>query len=349
MEYTREELTQNHEFYFQWHITEKCNLRCKHCYHESYNSKDELTSAQLDLAFSKMEQALKKWNLKGSASITGGEPFLRREDMFRIATMMDNSSHFSYYDILTNGSLITDEDLTRLTNLSSLRRVQLSLESPFENINDSIRGPGSFKNTLEAIRKLKCYGLQVSVMMTVTKVNQHDFPEMVELLAKEKVDAVAVERFIPEGSGSSICNMMLSKKETKRFYELVYNIGIKEKRIRVLMHRPLFALLDANDSSVGAMCSVGNNALTIMHDGTIYPCRRLPIAIGNIIEDGIFKPWYDSDILWSVRNINEIKGKCGKCDLLPLCRGCRAMAYWANGDYLGEDPHCWKEIKVSTN
>ena len=48
------------------------------------------------------------------------------------------------------------------------------------------------------------------------------------------------------------------------------------------MYRPLFCLIAPDDVHVGAMCSVGINALTVLHDGTIYPCRRLPIPLGNI-------------------------------------------------------------------
>ncbi|MCG2778337.1 MAG: SPASM domain-containing protein, partial [Desulfobacterales bacterium] len=83
-------------------------------------------------------------------------------------------------------------------------------------------------------------------------------------------------------------------------------------------------------------------ALTIMHDGTIYPCRRLPTPIGNALTDSFFKVWYTSEVLWNVRNHNNIKGKCADCELIPVCRGCRAMAYALTGDYLAEDPQCWK-------
>jgi len=117
---------------------------------------------------------------------------------------------------------------------------------------------------------------------------------------------------------------------------------MKEGKIRILLCRPLFALLNGNDPTVGALCSVGNNALTIMHDGTIYPCRRLPIPIGNALTDSFYKVWYTSEVLWNIRNTKNIKGKCSGCDFIPICRGCRAIAYALTGDYLAEDPQCWK-------
>jgi radical SAM protein with 4Fe4S-binding SPASM domain len=111
---------------------------------------------------------------------------------------------------------------------------------------------------------------------------------------------------------------------------------------RILLYRPLFALLNGHDPTVGAMCSAGTNALTIMHDGTILPCRRLPIPIGNALTDSFYKVWYTSKTLWDIRNPENIKGKCSGCDLLAACRGCRALAYTVTGDYLAEDPQCWK-------
>lgn len=337
------------EFYFQWHITERCNLRCKHCYHESYKSQGELSPKELDRAFGEMEKALQKWQIAGSASLTGGEPFLRRDDLFRLCQMMDKSNHFNYYDMLTNGSLLNNADLSQFADLKKLRRVQLSLESVSQEGNDSIRGDGSFAATLLAIKTLKACGFQISVMTTVTKENRLEIPALIDLLAQEKVDTFAIERFIPEGAGAGMQNHVMSKEEVREVYESVHNIAMKERRIRILMYRPLFGLVDKDDCTVGAMCSVGANALTIMHDGTIFPCRRLPIPIGNILDDGLFKPWYDSDVLWSIRETNNLKGKCGSCELVPICRGCRAMAHWVSGDYLEEDPHCWKQMEPSIN
>jgi len=58
-------LNYNDEFYFQWHITNECNLRCKHCYHETYN-KDGLSSKNLIKIGNHLCDALEKWNRKGS-------------------------------------------------------------------------------------------------------------------------------------------------------------------------------------------------------------------------------------------------------------------------------------------
>lgn len=330
------------EFYFQWHITERCNARCAHCYQSSYQASGEYSLEQLEAAFERMEEALKVWQRLGSFSLTGGEPFLRRPELYQLMGRLDTSSVVAYYDILTNGSLISDEDIRRLKEARRLRRIQLSLEGVTAEENDSIRGDRSYAHTLDVIDLLKEAGLEVSVMCTITKRNMASIAAMIDLLAAHRVDAFAIERHIPEGAGRAMRESSLSPRETRQVFETVHSLGLAEARVRVLMYRPLFSLVDRDDPTVGAMCSVGVNALTVMHDGTVYPCRRLPISLGNILEDGLFKIWYDSPFLWSMRESARIDG-CGACELVSLCRGCRAMAYHMTGDALARDPQCWKE------
>ena len=65
-------MIENTDFYFQWHITNGCNNRCKHCYHADYNMQNELTREQLLQIANQIEDALEKWNFYSSMSVTGG-------------------------------------------------------------------------------------------------------------------------------------------------------------------------------------------------------------------------------------------------------------------------------------
>ncbi len=69
------------EFGFQWHITDKCNLRCTHCYQEDYSGSNELGLDGLERIADEIIKTLSKWNKKGDIAITGGEPLLK-EEMF---------------------------------------------------------------------------------------------------------------------------------------------------------------------------------------------------------------------------------------------------------------------------
>jgi len=158
---TNEELTPEDEFYFQWHITERCNKRCLHCYQDAHFTK-ELSLGNLHKVLAIMESTLSKWDRVGSISFTGGEPFIRQTDLFALLGEVDQIPKFSFYDILTNGSLITDDIVTLLKQAQKLRRIQISLEGSTPGVNDHIRGQGSFAEIISAIRKLKQNNFTVS-------------------------------------------------------------------------------------------------------------------------------------------------------------------------------------------
>jgi len=336
---TFNELHFENEFYFQWHITERCNLRCKHCYHDKYDSEGELSSEELLSVLDILDSTAAKWGKFATLSITGGEPLLRLNEIKQISDKIVSKKHIYYFDLLTNGTLLDENALSFLSKSKKLRRVQLSLEGPNSTKNDDIRGHGNFENILSAIASLREYQIPICIMVTLTHDNWEDIPGIVELAVDRGVNYLSFERFIPEGKGKQVKEKILSRDELKSANQLIARLSQEEKRVKMLTYRPLFALCG---DAFGAMCSIGTNALTIMHDGTVYPCRRLPIPLGNILSDGLYKIWYDSDLLWEIRNSRNLKGKCNNCELLPVCRGCRAAAYYLNGDYLAEDPQCWK-------
>ena len=103
------EPSMENEFYFQWHITERCNWRCKHCYHEDYKQEGELSSIQLISIIEKFEEALAAWGKKAAVSVTGGEPWIRADDVKNILERIEGSPYFNRVDLLTNNSLLTDE------------------------------------------------------------------------------------------------------------------------------------------------------------------------------------------------------------------------------------------------
>ena len=81
--------------------------------------------------------------------LTGGEPFSRRNDLFKILEHIENKcAHITNYDILTNGTLLDDYDMLRLKELKKLRRIQVSLEGSNPEIHDRIRGKGDFEKVL---------------------------------------------------------------------------------------------------------------------------------------------------------------------------------------------------------
>lgn len=331
------------EFYFQWHFLNSCNLRCTHCYQENYKYMDMDLENLLRIA-DELISALTKWGMSGRISLTGGEPFLSKH-LYNLLDYLNRSEKIVSIDILTNGTLITDEDVTKLKQYDKLHQIQISLDGGTEKIHDSIRGNGNFRKAINGIRNLKAGGLEVALMYTLQKLNIDGYDDFIDLAISENVDAVTVERVTP--CGQSALEEIIPADEIKRIYTDITKRANKMLAKPVIRRgRPLWinTVCDSTrtDCTIGGFCPVGFTALAILHDGTVLPCRRMEIPLGNILTDGLYKIWYTSDVLWKIRDKNNLKGKCHGCENLPFCGGCRAVAYAATGDYMEEDPQCWK-------
>jgi radical SAM protein with 4Fe4S-binding SPASM domain len=323
-------------FYFQWHVIETCNLRCAHCYQESFAFKD-LPDDQIMKIAHIMEVTLEKWKRSGRVSLTGGEPFLRKDLLLKLLDFFEKSDHFYWVGILTNGTLIDEPTSDALRSFVKLKEIQVSIDGAEARTHDAVRGRGSFEKAVKAVQLLKQKGFTVSIMFTLHKQNQAEAVRMIGMAEKLDVDFLTIERVVPNKKKD-----ILEQDQLKAVYESVYKKKLEvEKRsgLKVRVSRPLWCLVDEN---AGGFCPAGFTSLAILHDGTLLPCRRLEIPIGNILEDGIFKPWYTSEVLWKLRNKNLLGGKCSGCRFLGNCGGCRAVAYKLTGDSMSADPQCWK-------
>ena len=331
------------EFYFQWHFLNTCNLRCKHCYQENYKFTDMDLGNLLKIA-NEIITALKKWDMFGRISLTGGEPFTSKH-LYDLLDFFEINNRIVSIDILTNGTLITDDDIEKLKSYKKLHQIQISLDGGTPEIHDSVRGTGAFEKAISGIRKLKSADMEVALMYTLQKLNIDDYNNYIDVAIKENVDAITVERVTP--CGQSAMEDIIPAEKIKEIYN---NITIRANEMSskpvIRRGRPLWINTlcnnTRNDCNIGGFCPVGFTALAILHDGTVLPCRRMEIPIGNILTDGLFKIWYSSDVLWRIRDKNNLKGKCKNCENIAFCGGCRAIAYVATGDYMEEDPQCWK-------
>ena len=334
------------EFYFQWHITERCNLHCIHCYQEGYNIRSEFSLAQLEEIADRIILTLRKWRKRGRIALTGGEPFLKKE-LLPVIEYLEQSKYVWRIGILTNGILINEKIADRLKTFQKLYYIQISLDGATEETNDFIRGKGSYEKVMNSLKILREKGINTRLMFTVHKRNYQEVPALIDLAIKEKIDALTIERFVPEGKGAEVKDWFLTKEEVHKLFQYVSRRSdIEYKKgtpLKILKYRTLWANIDPErakttdippEIDLGGMCSIGIDSLTILPDGTVLPCRRLPIPIGNLRNDSIFKIWYTSELLWRIRNKNNLKGKCNGCDLIPRCSGCRAIAYAVTGDYL---------------
>lgn len=328
-------------FYFQWHFIERCNLCCAHCYQHSYDTRELAEEKLLEIAHI-LERTLQKWQLQGRVSLTGGEPFLRPDLLLRLLHFFEHSDSFYWTGILTNGTLVTEDIGAQMGDFKKLKEIQVSIDGASADCHDRIRGRGSFAKAVEALKLLKQRGLTVSIMFTLHRQNRQEVIPLIDWADKMGVDYLTVERMVPTDE-ADIDRFYLKPLELKEVYENIYQKKReveKNSSLKIRVSRPLWGLID---SKMGGFCPAGFSSLAILHDGTVLPCRRLEIPLGNILREGLFKIWYTSDVLWRLRNKGLLAPKCRDCQWRSQCGGCRAVAYNVHGDFMAEDPQCWKE------
>jgi len=334
-------------FTIQWHLTERCNLRCIHCYQNERFVKQELTFAQSKKIIDEILKALKIWKRRGRINFTGGEPLIKEKLLFRLIKYVKQKDPKISIGILTNGTLLTNSMVKKLKK-AGVAFVQVSLDGATEKVNDSIRGPGSFNKAIEGIKRLVKAKFTTAIMFTLHKKNMGEIPRLIDLAIDLGVTRLGVERVVPTGRGKSLEKEMLTPEELHQIFLYLakrrQEIKKKGQKLDIWTYRPLWCLLrkEIKDSQIGGGCSAGLNGLTIMPNGDVMPCRRLNLVIGNLLKDNLFELWYSSPILWDLRERTKII-KCGKCPHLPNCGGCRAVAYAVTGNYLEKDPQCWKK------
>jgi radical SAM protein with 4Fe4S-binding SPASM domain len=340
------------DFYIQWHITNKCNLRCKHCYQDNYTIDEELSLEEFKTVGNEIFSTLHKWKKLGDFSITGGEPFLHPH-IIDILNFINSSSDVSRLDILTNGMFITQDIIDKLKCFDKLRYVQISLDGSCSDIHDKIRGNGSFDKAMSGIKLLIKNNIEVRLMFTLQRLNMSDVSNIIDVAIKENISGITIERIIPVTD-----NDKFTKEEIHSIFKYVSDRSDYEydkgTTLKILKYRPLWINLDPCRAKfgmntpihkdLGGLCSIGLDGVCVLPNGDVLGCRRLPIVIGNLKKDSLEKIWTQSKLLWEIRDKNNLRGKCHSCEYSSRCGGCRSMAYAYSNDYLEEDPHCWKVI-----
>jgi len=340
------------DFFIQWHLSEKCNLHCRHCY-QTGTGNTELPLSEIKEIIGEIAGTLSVWkklygvSFSPSFNITGGEPLLRR-DLFDI--LSDITEHgFDTY-LLTNGTLIDKKKAGEL-NALGVKGVQVSIEGT-EATHESIRGKGSYYASINGVRSLLDAGLKVTLNVTLSALNADDFMALIGLSSDLGVHRLGFSRLVPSGRGGALLNEMLPADTVKTLYERIFsaNTGSPEIVTGDPVASQLLTKTDTGDfgNIPTGGCAAGISGMTILPDGTLLPCRRLHVPIGNIRKDSLREVWATSDVLNALRDRKRYKGKCGACNRWAHCRGCRAIAYAysiskGRPDILAEDPQCFIE------
>ena len=221
-------VNRSYSFFVQWHLTERCNLACTHCY-QGETPPNELSFADILTVMEQISTMIGSWSeaygidFTPSFNITGGEPFLRR-DLLRILEAAKARGVAVY--LLTNGTLIDRQRAKRLSDLG-IDGVQVSLEGP-RTIHDLIRGEGSFARSLSGIGHLTDAQIPVTINATLSKVNSIYFRELIDLARELRVQRLGFSRLVPSGRGMGLMDAMLSPEEVKSLYGEIFSLKMTE-------------------------------------------------------------------------------------------------------------------------
>ncbi|MFF5010916.1 mycofactocin radical SAM maturase [Streptomyces phaeochromogenes] len=316
-----------------WELTYACNLSCTHCLSSSgRRDPRELTTAEAKAVIDELE-AMQVFYV----NIGGGEPTVRADfwELLDYATAHHVGVKFS-----TNGVRITPEVAERLAG-NDYVDVQISLDGATAEVNDAVRGPGSYDTAVRAMRNLADAGMKnfkLSVVCT-----RHNIPQMDEFkaIADRYGAQLRLTRLRPSGRGADVWDELHPLPDQQReLYDWLVAHGDQ-----VLTGDSFFHLSAYGQALPGLnLCGAGRVVCLIDPVGDVYAC---PFAIhdeflaGNIRQPGGFvRVWRESELFRSLRE-PQSGGACTSCTFYDTCKGgCMAAKFFTGLPLDGPDPEC---------
>ncbi|MFC2135179.1 radical SAM protein [Bacteroidota bacterium] len=346
-------LPKPHSCHLQWHVTEKCNFHCTHCYLNEEYIKQELSTEESFKVVDDFVDFCKKTDIRQNRNITltGGEPILKK-DWWKILEYISKYKKKGLIDrfyVMTNGSTVNEKIIQRYKELG-VNYMQISVEG-MDKINDEIRGKGNFKKAINGAKAIIQNGIPLSFSLTLTKKNLKDIEPLARLAASIGVSGMGVGRIVPIGMGSQMKDLILTPEETKEWYLEAERINqrLRNERINFVVDYHcsdgLYETIrpGVRNPQTNHGCSTPYDVFTLLPNGDIVPCRRLPIVVGNIREKSFLEIHYSSNKVWNLKNWDNRADECKTCPDLKGCKGggmCIAYGYF--GTPYAPDPDCWK-------
>lgn len=271
-------------------------------------------------------------------NIGGGEPFLR-DDFLPLIRYFHEKGMVTC--VSTNGMLVDNGLVKKLSALKGLY-LQVSLDGATAEVNDEIRGEGTYQKALLALDCLARHGFSFSINMVLTRRNFSQLNAMVDL-AQYYGASLRVSRFRPAGRGaSSKSRLGPDKDQLESFAEWL------EKNHMVGTGDSFFCLTSEKRRRKGLdMCGAAKMTCCISPTGDVYPCAFLqekPFLAGNIRTHNLKHLWDDSPIFKGLRRLSP--DDCLSCMRFDECRGgCPAVAYHTYHDINMPDPECLLNLK----
>ena len=315
-----------------WELTYACNLSCVHCLSSSgRRDPRELSTEECKAVVEELERLQVFY-----VNIGGGEPMLR-PDFFEI---VDHAvAHHVGVKFSTNGTFIDAEAARRLAGTDYLD-VQISIDGATPDVNDAVRGDGSFDAARRAMDHLADAGFgpfKISLVVTRENVDQLD---SFKALADGYGAQLRVTRLRPSGRGADAWHRLHPTQAQQRdLYHWLLG------RDDVLTGDSFFHLSALGDPLPGLnLCGAGRVVCLIDPVGDVYACPFVihdEFLAGNVRDDGGFtRVWRGSELFASLREPDS-PGACASCGSYDACQGgCMASKFFVGLDLSDPDPEC---------
>ena len=332
-------------------ITGRCNLRCAYCSHFSSagDVNHDLPTDEWLAFFDELGRCCVI-----NVTLSGGEPFFREDLKALIEGIVQNRMRFN---ILSNGTLITDDIAAFLASTGRCNGVQVSIDGSTPDSHDVFRGDGAFFKAIRGIHTLRKHGLPVPVRVTIHRENVRDLERIAQLL----LDEIGLPGF----STNAASYMGLCRKNTEMVGLTIEERSLAMESLLTLNQRyggrisasagPLAegaiwlmmerARREGKEHMPGrgylTACNGPMNHLAVRSDGVMVPCTQLDhIELGRINRDNLEEVWQNHPQLQRLRARNSIPlsdfAFCQGCPYINYCTGnCPALAY----TIVGEENH----------
>lgn len=318
-----------------WELTYACNLACAHCLSSSgRRDPDELTTEECKQLIDTFERMQVFY-----VNIGGGEPTVRPDFWELLQYSVD---HHVGVKFSTNGFRITPERARQLAETPYVD-VQVSLDGATADVNDAVRGQGTYDAALRAMSNLADAGMEdfkLSVVCTRHNIGQLDrFKEIADTHGAQ----LRLTRLRPSGRGADVWSELHPLPDQQReIYDWLVANGEG-----VLTGDSFFHLSAFGEALPGLnLCGAGRVVCLVDPVGDVYAC---PFAIhdrfraGNVRGDGGFEQvWRHSELFTDLRS-PQTGGACTRCSAYDACRGgCMAAKFFTGLPLDGPDPECVK-------
>ncbi|MCX5858181.1 MAG: heme b synthase [Deltaproteobacteria bacterium] len=339
-----------------WEVTRSCNLACVHCRAASVCGPyaGELTT----------DEGKKLLDDIASFSnpviiLTGGEPLLR-PDIYELAAYGDKKGLRMV--LATNATLVT-EAIARKMLEAGIKRVSVSIDGLDAESHDRFRGvPGAFDGSMAGIAAMRKAGMEFQINTTITQANLAQIEGILELALRLGAAAHHIFLLVPTGRGKDLADQEITPGDYEKtlhwFSEKSRTCPIQLKATCAPHYYRIFHQGKKQASAASTAgghghpfhtmtrgCMGGSSFCFISHTGQVQPCGYLELDCGQVKEKAFAEIWKNSEIFRNLRDLQQFKGKCGRCEFIRVCGGCRARAYETTGDYLAEEPFCIYEPK----